>query len=84
MVTAKSFIPSSYHDNLFLPDAFLDVIAKTSSVYAKKNVSKRKYAPIKWNEVLTYLEVYQYMRLVDLSAKKTTLQMMGTGQTTLF
>ena len=63
------FHPATMTD-LFLPDAFLDEIAKTSSAYAKKNVSKRKYAPIKRKDVLNFLGVYQYMGLVDLPAKE--------------
>ena len=40
------FYPATMTD-LFLLDAFLVKIAKTRSAYAKKNVFKRKYAPIK-------------------------------------
>ena len=48
--------------DMFLLDAFLDEITKTSSAHAKKNVSKKK--------MLNFLGVYQYMGLVNLLAKE--------------
>ena len=62
------FHPATITD-LFLPDAFLDEIAKTSSACAKKNVSKQKYAPIKRKDVLNFLGVDRYMEF-DLPAKE--------------
>ena len=63
------FHPATITDR-FLSHAFLDEIAKTSSAYVKKNVSKRKYAPIKQKDVLNFLRAYQYMGLVDFPAKE--------------
>ena len=70
MVIKKSSISSGNNENLFLSNAFLDKIAKTSSTYAKTIVSRRKYAPIKWKDVLNFLNVYQYMEGVNPLAKE--------------
>ena len=62
------FEPATMTD-LFLPDKLLDTFVSCSNAYAKKNLSKRRYVPIKRKDVLYFFGVYQYMGLVRLPAK---------------
>ena len=60
--------------DLYLSDNLLDEIAKRSTAYAKKVISRNKVVTVKKKDVLNFFAVYQYMGIVKLPSKEDYLR----------